>query len=231
MSRKSCENDRSRLLELIRWGQNWCPWLNWLSAWATCWKDGLVLGECCVHIESGAASKPGGVVRLVLVLVITVTRSVVWRRVVQFTAFVLALRHVMGSRSMTWTASHQKTRLRWIQLKVNLKHSVLKQLCLWDLLQDKHQGRSDQVWVTEAVDLLFIVSIYIYRIGSHWQLLDTRNPHIETHDAPIAVIAVGVSPSQLHVCNETQQLDQLDLSKKCLCLDMQSCTFWLWFVN
>lgn len=26
-----------------------------------------MLGECCVHIESGAASKPGGVVRLVLV--------------------------------------------------------------------------------------------------------------------------------------------------------------------
>lgn len=54
----------------------------------------------------------------------------------------------------------------------------------------------------------------------------TWSPRRETHDAPIAV-TMGVSPSQLRVCNDTQQLDQLDLSEKRLSLDMQSCTFWL----
>lgn len=170
MSWKSCQNDRNRPLELIKRGQNWCQWLNWLSAWATCWKDGLVFGECCVHIQSGAASKPGGVVQWCWSHLITVTRSVVWRWVVQFNVFVLALRHVMSSHSVKWTASHQKTRLQWIQLKVNGKHSVLKQLCLWDLLQDKHKGRSDQVWVTEAVDLLFIV----YQPSCHFETKESK---------------------------------------------------------
>lgn len=127
------------------------------------------VSECCVHIESSAASKPGGVVQWCRSHLITVARSAVWRWVVQFTVFVLALRHVMRSHSMTRTANHQKTQLEWIQLKMNGKHCILKQLCLWDLLQDKHQGRSGQVWVTEAVDLLFIV----YQPSRHFE---TKQP-------------------------------------------------------
>lgn len=56
-------------------------------------------------------------------------------------------------------------------------------------MQDKHKGRSDQVWVTEAVDLLFIV----YQPSRHYE---TKEPKYWRKGHELSLVAVlGASDS------------------------------------